>query len=106
MTAVCSTGVRVVAGLAGLLVAVGLSRPVFVSKASVGAGSFEVFQVFSHLGIMAFSSVDDASAFFWAMVDDVERSDGWVAWDEFFVDRAGVVCMSKIVEDLRKAHAA
>lgn len=66
-----------------------------------------MFRVFSHLGIMGFPTADEASDFFWALVKDIDQgTDGWVAWDEFFVDRVGLVCTSKVVEDLRKSHAA
>jgi len=65
-----------------------------------------MFDVFSHLGTMRFPSANEANAFFWTLVKDIDGgSDGWVAWDELFVDRIGLVCTSKVVEDLRKSHA-
>jgi len=61
-----------------------------------------MFQVFTHLGIMSFRTPEEASDFFWTMLHDIEASaNGWAGWDEFFVNPAGLVCTSKLVEDMR-----
>ena len=64
-----------------------------------------VFPVFSHQGAVGFSSVTEADAFFWSLVEDIESGacgpDAWVGWDEFLVTPTRFICTSSVVEDLR-----
>lgn len=51
-------------------------------------------EVFSHLGVMGFSTQREAAAFFWALADEID-GEGWAAWGDLFVDSVGFVNLGK-----------